>query len=171
MTPDPLKIALDPLGRLRLCIDIMEREAAKGADSTACTVLFTYATATTDVMAMLSYSPTRFEGHSRVKFRFMPHGRSAWRKEINYRTVREAGEAMVGSVATFDGGVRAIQTMDVMTSKTHHGCSNEEEAIENHFRAFGDEFKRDLMAAAWAPHRHVDWCLDIEEQRALAARA
>lgn len=34
---------------------------------------------------------------------------------------------------------------------------------------FRDEVKPELLAKTWAPHRHVDWCLDIDEQRALSA--
>jgi hypothetical protein len=31
--------------------------------------------------------------------------------------------------------------------------------------ALGDACTRELMERTWAPHRHVDWCLDVDERR------
>lgn len=155
-----LKIVLDPLGRLRACIDMMERAVAEGGGT--CFLVFEYTTSksTTKVMAMLQYN-LRFEGHNHVKFFFRYED-----PPRTYRTVREAGEAMVDAVSTFDGGFGSLCALYVETRVLHHECWGPDEA-EHHFRAFGDEFKRELMVVAWAPHRHVEWCLDIEEQRSL----
>lgn len=159
-------LAVDPLARLRMCIDEMERQVAR--HSLMCVLMLDYYSREHPEgigphMTMLKYT-LRQTGRERVLFVPPSYG-----PNVKYATVREAGAAMLEAVSTFEGGLRTLHQLYVETRVVHHECWGdlEEDIARDHSALFGDEFRRELMEVAWAPHRHVDWCLDVDERRAL----
>ena len=176
MASDMLKVTWDMNGRIQTGITEFRRLIAQrmscdltirslphdgGDDPTSTHIYFRHNLTTTTCVQYVP--PGRYDYPYGSPFE---NGWPAQRSYTSLSCLEDVLADMLKDIASFGHGIKELISVACRIEHTTHYdyICNHESIAEELIRRRG-EFTRELMERTWAPERHADWCLSIDERR------